>query len=270
MLRPYKRGGRSRRRREAGFGEGDGEAAVADVVGGLDGAFGGKGDEAILETFFGGEVDGGRFAGDDAGDHFGVFGGGKFAGGPDEGKSRFLALLGMTRKGSVAIEQEDEVAYFAEGDFEDAGGIVENAEDADDWRRVDGFAESFVVEADVAAGDGRAEGGAGFGEAIDGFAELPHHFGFFGTAEIEAIRCGDGARAAAGYVAGCFGDSMHGADAGIELAPAAIAVGGEREGALHDSGLRILDAHDSGIARAGARQSVCAHAGVVLLGDPAL
>jgi len=87
----------------------------------------------------------------------------------------------------------------------------------------------FVIEADVAAGDGRAEGGAGLGEAVDGFAELPHHFGFFGAAEIEAIRGGDGPRAARGDVAGRFRNGVHGSHARIQLAPAAVAVGGERE-----------------------------------------
>src|SRR6266478_2963741 len=168
------------------------------------------------------------------------------------------------------IEQEDGVAFVAEGDLEDAGGVVENAEDADDWRWVDRLAESLVVEADVAASDGRAEGGAGFGEAVDGFAELPHHLGLFGAAEVEAIRGGDGTRAARGHVAGGFCDGVHGADAGIQLTPAAVAIGGEGEGALHDARLGILDAYHSGIARAGTGQSVRAHAGVILLGDPAL
>src|SRR5260370_11083338 len=99
-----------------------------------------------------------------------------------------------------SVEQDDDVAFLAESDFEDAGGVVENAEDADDRRWIDRLAESFVVEADVAASDGRAEGGAGCGEAVDGFTELPHHFGLFGTAEVEAIRGGDGPRAAGGYV----------------------------------------------------------------------
>src|ERR1700674_673049 len=142
-------------------------------------------------------------------------------------------------------------------------GVVENAEDADDGGGVDGFAKGFVVESDVAAGNGRVEGGAGFGEAVDGFAELPHHFGLFGAAEIEAIGCGDRARAARSDVTGGFGDGVHGAYAGIQLAPAAVPVGREREGTLHDACVRIFDAHDGRIARAGASQSVRAHAGVV-------
>src|SRR5258708_31008821 len=135
----------------------------------------------------------------------------------------------MTRGGSAAIEEEEDVGFVTEGDFQDAGGVAENAEDADDRRWIDGFAESFVVEADVAAGNGRAEGSAGFGEAVDGFAELPHHFGLFGAAEVEAIRGGDGTRPAGGHVAGGFGNGVHRADAGIQLSPAAISVGGNRQ-----------------------------------------
>ena len=76
MLRPYKgwSGG------EAGFGEGDGEAAVGNVVGGLDSALGGESDETINEAFFASEVDGGRFAGDNASGCLCIFGGGEFAG----------------------------------------------------------------------------------------------------------------------------------------------------------------------------------------------
>src|SRR5713226_771567 len=141
MLRPYKGGRDTWSRGEAGFREGDGEAAVGNVVGGLDGAFGGERDEAIDQALFGEEIDGGRFTSDDAGDRFGVFGGGEFAGGADEGKSRFFASLGMTSRGSVAIKEDDDITFVAEGDFEDAGRVVENAEDADDRRGVNGFAE---------------------------------------------------------------------------------------------------------------------------------
>ena len=100
--------------------------------------------------------------------------------------------------------------------------------------------------------------------------KLPHHFGFFGAAEIEAIGGGDGARAGSGNVARGFGDGVHGAEFGIELAPAAIAIGGEREGAQDTIFLGLLDAHDGGIAGAGSGERIGADAGVVLLGDPVL
>src|SRR5712692_7107881 len=136
-------------------------------------------------------------------------------------------------RGNRSVEDEDEVAFVVEGDFQDLRGVVENSKDANDRRRVDRFAKRFVVEADVAAGDGRTEGGAGFGEAVDGLAELPHHLGLFGAAEIEAIGGGDGARAARGYVPGGFRDRGQRAEAVGELAPAAVASCGARARALH-------------------------------------
>src|SRR2546430_13590628 len=50
-----------------------------------------------------------------------------------------------------------------------------------------------------------------------GFAELPHHFGFFGAAEIEAIRGGDGPRAACGDVAGRFRNGVRSEEHTSEL-----------------------------------------------------
>src|SRR5207302_3571166 len=143
----------------------------------------------------------------------------------------------------VARQQNDDVAFVAEGDFQDAGSVLENAEHPDDGRWVDRLAERLIVKADVAAGDRRAERIAGFGEAVDGLRKLPHHFGLFRAAEIEAIRCGDGARTAASHVAGGFGDRVHCAYAGIQLAPAAIAISRKSECPLHYACLRIFDTH---------------------------
>src|SRR5690242_21336223 len=82
-----------------------------------------------------------------------------------------------------AVEEDDCVACVSESDFQGFGGIVENSENADDGRGKNGFAEGFVVEADVAAGNGRTEGGAGFADAVDGLGKLPHDFGLFGRSE---------------------------------------------------------------------------------------
>ncbi len=79
-----------------------------------------------------------------------------------------------------------------------------------------GLAKSVVIEADVAAGDGNVEGAAGFSDAIDGFAELPHHFGLFGIAEIEAIGGGQRDARRCSDIARSFGDGMHRANARIE------------------------------------------------------
>src|SRR5713101_283799 len=186
MLRPY--------RGETGFRESDGEAAVADVVGRLHGAFSGQRDEAINETFLGREIDGGGFTGDNGGDGFGVFGGGKFSG--EQREERFLASLGMTGVGLVArsVQQNYSVVGFAEGNLEGAGGVLENAQDANDRRGIDRFSEGFVIEADVPASNRRAQRGASFADPIDRLRKLPHHFGLFRAAEIEAIRGRDGPR----------------------------------------------------------------------------
>ena len=147
----------------------------------------------------------------------------------------------------------------------DARSVFEQAENAENRRGIDGFAQRVVVEADVAAGDGNFQRAAGFGDAVDGFAELPHDFGLFGIAEIEAVGGGPGARADGGDVARGFGDGVHGAGARIERAPAAVAVGGKRERAA-----RALEAHHGGIGRAGHGERVGAHHVIVLLEDPAL
>ena len=112
---------------------------------------------------------------------------------------------------------------------------------------------------------GMRERAAGFGDAVDGFAELPHHFGLFGIAEVEAIGGGPGARADGGDVARGFGDGVHRAGARIERAPAAVAAGGKRQRAL-----RALEAHHGGVGGAGHGQRVGAHHVIVLLEDPAL
>src|SRR5262249_48715440 len=61
------------------FGEGAGEAAIGNVVRGLNGARGSERDEAIDEAFFGGEIDRGRFARDYAYNGFRIFRRRKFA-----------------------------------------------------------------------------------------------------------------------------------------------------------------------------------------------
>src|SRR5580765_7248905 len=149
----------------------------------------------------------------------------------------------MLRPSDGAVEEEDCVACVAEGGFQDAGGVVEEAEDADDRSGIDGFTESFVVKADVAAGDGSAKRGAGCSYAVDGLGELPHDFGFFGATEIQTVCCGDRASTAGSDVAGGLGYGVHGAEFRIELAPTAIAVGRERQ-CLHDTVfLGFLDAN---------------------------
>src|SRR4029077_3532144 len=122
-----------------------------------------------------------------------------------------------------------------------------------------------VIKADVAAGYGNGKRAAGFGHAVYSFAELPHDFGFFGIAKIEAIRGGPRTSARGGHIAGGFGNGMHGAGARIERAPTAFAVGGKREGTAG-----ALETNDRGIGGAGEDEGVGANHVVVLFEDPAL
>ena len=112
---------------------------------------------------------------------------------------------------------------------------LHQADDAEDRRGVDAFAEGLVVEADVAAGDGRFEERAGFGDAFDGFDQLRHDFGAFGIAEVEVVGRGDGQRAGGREVAAAFGHGEFRAFARIEIAVAAVAV--ERHGDRRDRSL---------------------------------
>src|SRR5258708_18356672 len=106
-MRPYNGGGG-----ETGFGEGDGEAAVADVVRGLQSAFGGECEETVNQAFFGDEVNGGWVAGDDARDRLRVFGGREFAVGAEEGRRMLRPYRGIR-----SVEEEDHLALVPEGDF---------------------------------------------------------------------------------------------------------------------------------------------------------
>src|SRR5207253_8055333 len=95
------------------------------------------------------------------------------------------------------------------------------AQDANDRRGINRLAQGLIVEANVAAGDGRAQLPAGGGETLNDFAKLPHYLGFFRAAEIEAVSGRNGPRAAASYIASCFSDGMHRSGARIQLAPPA-------------------------------------------------
>ena len=67
----------------------------------------------------------------------------------------------------VAADEEDVVAVARKAHAAVPGNVVEDAEHADDGRRVDGAVSGLVVEADVAGDDGSAECVAGVGDALD-------------------------------------------------------------------------------------------------------
>src|SRR5262249_41747199 len=141
-----------------------------------------------------------------------IFGGGEFP-----LKDRVFPSPAIARRfgGTQTIEQNDDLAGLTKADLQNARGIFENAQNADDRSGIDRLAQSFVIKADVPAGDGRAEFVAGRSDAVNRFTELPHHVRFFRAAEIEAIRRGYGPSSAGRNVAGRFGYRVHRADAGI-------------------------------------------------------
>ena len=127
--------------------------------------------------------------------------------------------------GSPALppsNRHNSVADRAKGHAQRAIRVFEQTENAKHRRGIDSLAQRFIVETNIAAGDGNPESGAGFGDAIHCFAELPHHFGLFRIAEIEAVSGGHRPRAATGYIARGFGHGMHRSKPGRELAPAAV------------------------------------------------
>ena len=84
-------------------------------------------------------------------------------------------------------EEEDEVAGALEAIWNGFGYILEDADDADDRGGIDAFAAGLVVERDVAAGDGGAERGAGFGDAVDGWLSWAMISGFSGLPKLRQL-----------------------------------------------------------------------------------
>ena len=143
--------------------------------------------------------------------------------------------------------------------------VVENADDADDGRRRDRTAARRVVEADVPASDGHIERRARVTEPTDDLDELPHHVRPGRVAHVEAVSCRERTRAGAGDVAVGGGDDAARALARVELAPAAVADGGERDGAV---GAREPD--DARACRTRLQDGAAEHQVVILLVHPAL
>src|SRR5215472_15418131 len=97
--------------------------------------------------------------------------------------------------------------------------VLENAEYTDHRSRINAFAQSFVVKADVPAGDRDLELLAGFGHAVDHLRELPHDVRLLRIAEVQAIRGTNRYCTGAGDFARRLGDRVHGAKARVEVTP---------------------------------------------------
>src|SRR5207253_9022500 len=88
--------------------------------------------------------------------------------------------------GSGAAEQYHAAAGILERDGDRRRGLHES-DNTDDGRGVDAFAEGFIVEADVAAGDRGVEEAAGVGHALDRLHQLRHDLGPVRVAEALAV-----------------------------------------------------------------------------------
>src|SRR5580704_5911341 len=102
--------------------------------------------------------------------------------------------------------------------------VVESSDYTEHRRGINSFTQSFVVKADVAAGDGNLKLLTGFSDAVDGLRELPHDVRLFGIAEVEAVGRGQRSCSRTGDLARCLGNGVHRTEARIEIAPASIAV----------------------------------------------
>src|SRR5258708_33692947 len=89
-----------------------------------------------------------------------------------------VALNPFGRKGNLGVgigrlafgngpEQHDGIASPLEVRGDSKCYIVKNAHDAEYRGWIDAFAPSLVVERNIAAGNGRGENRAGFGDAVD-------------------------------------------------------------------------------------------------------
>ena len=66
--------------------------------------------------------------------------------------------------------------------------VIDQSDHRDGWRWIDYAGRAFVVERDIAASYSCAKRPAGFGDAFNGFAQLPEIFRLVRIAEVQAIR----------------------------------------------------------------------------------
>src|SRR5204862_4473131 len=111
---------------------------------------------------------------------------------------------------------------------------------------------------------------ASFGDPINDLRKLPHDMRFFGIAEVQAIRRAYGSSPSARNVARSFGNRVHRAEFGIEIAPTPVAIECHREPALRTPVFRIFDSNHTTVADTRTFYRVCLDHRIVLLIDPAL
>jgi len=115
-----------------------------------------------------------------------------------------------------------------EGDGHRLAGF-ERADDAHHGRGINAFAQSFVVQADVAAGDGSVEETASFRDPFDGRTSCAMISRPFGIAEVQTISRGHGTRAHRGKIAAALCHREFRALARRQKAIAAVAIERHRD-----------------------------------------
>src|SRR5713101_5862941 len=95
------------------------------------------------QPLLGGQIDGRRFASDDSGQRFRVFGRGEFT-----AEERFLVIVEIMRGTcfTPAVEENDQITFFAERDLQDLRGVLKHAENADDRRGVNRFPQRLIIK----------------------------------------------------------------------------------------------------------------------------
>src|SRR5690606_6120885 len=125
-------------------------------------------------------------------------------------------------------KEVDEVALHFEIEAHALVDVGHKAYHADggrgEYRDVAVFRYGVVVEAYVAAGNGRIEGAAGFAHAFYDLCEWPVDLRIVGVAKVEAVGHSQWFAAGAGDVARRFGYGDHGAGARIGMYVAAVAI----------------------------------------------
>ena len=229
---------------QGGVDERGGEAAVREIVGGVQQALAGGGGEQRAELLLACEVRLRWRAAQVTVD--------------DPGPCRAVELeVG-------APEQVQVVAGVLPPRGDATPDVVDHAHDRHDRSRMDRHVAGLVVEAHVATGDRDPQLEAGIRETLDGARELPHHLGVLGAAEVEAVADRDRGRAGDGDVAVRLGEGELRAEVRVEVGVAAVGIGGEGD---PETAL-LVDADHArivGVAEGGVAHDVA----VVLVGDPA-
>src|ERR1041385_7068371 len=102
--------------------------------------------------------------------------------------------------------------------------IFTSRNNANRGRREDRTVRTLIVEADIAARDGRVEGPAGFGHTANRFAKLPKSFRIMRVTKVQVIGSAQRNRARAGQIPRALGSGDLSTLVGIEINVGTIAI----------------------------------------------